>query len=41
MRALPAVPPAEQAARRATEQIGAVLVIERVRWAIALASVAG
>jgi hypothetical protein len=41
MRALPAVPPAEQAARRATEQIGALILVERVRWAIALASAAG
>jgi hypothetical protein len=41
MRALPAVPPAEGAARRATEQIGALLLVEKVRWAIALGAAAG
>jgi hypothetical protein len=41
MRALPAVPPAEGAARRAAEQMGALLLVERVRWALALASAGG
>jgi hypothetical protein len=41
MRVLPALPPATQAARRVADQIGALLLIEPRRWAIALASVAG
>jgi hypothetical protein len=36
MRVLPAVPPAEQAALRVAEQIGALLVVQPLRWAIAL-----
>jgi hypothetical protein len=40
MRILPAVPPAEPAARRVAEQIGALLLAERDRWAIAFASAA-
>jgi hypothetical protein len=41
MRVLPAVPPAEQAAQRVAEQIGALLVVQPLRWAIALGSAAG
>ncbi len=41
MRALPAIPPAIQAARRVADQIGALLLVEPARWAIALASTAG
>jgi hypothetical protein len=36
MRVLPAVPPTDQAARRVAEQIGARLLVEPARWAIAL-----
>jgi hypothetical protein len=39
-RVLPAVPPSEQAARRAAEQVDALLLVEGVRWAIALGSAA-
>lgn len=38
MRVLPAVPPAEPVARRVADRIGALLVIEQARWAIALGS---
>lgn len=41
MRVLPALPPGEQASRRVAEQIGALLLVDPARWAIALASVAG
>jgi hypothetical protein len=41
MRVLPPLPPGEQASRRVAEQIGALLLVDPVRWAIALASVAG
>jgi hypothetical protein len=41
IRALPAIPPAEQAARRVADQIGALLLIEPTRWAIALVSTGG
>jgi hypothetical protein len=41
MRVLPDVPPAEQAARRVAEQIGALLLVEPARWAIALAPATG
>ena len=36
MRVLPAVPPAEEAVRRVAEQIGALLLVDRARWAIVL-----
>ena len=38
MRILPGVPPAEQAALRVAEQLGALLVAQPSRWAIALGS---
>ena len=38
MRVLPAVPPAEQAALRVAEQIGVLLVVQPLRWAIVLGS---
>jgi hypothetical protein len=41
MRILPAVPPAEPGARRVAEQIGALLLAEPERWAIAFATAAG
>jgi hypothetical protein len=41
MRVLQAVAPAEQAARRVAEQIGAQLSVQPARWTISLASAAG
>jgi hypothetical protein len=41
IRALMAIPPAERAARRVADQIGALLLIERARWAIVLTSTSG
>jgi hypothetical protein len=41
IRALMAIPPAERAARRVADQIGALLLIERARWAIVLTSTGG
>jgi hypothetical protein len=41
MRVLPAVPPAEQAAARVAEQMGVLLVVQPMRWAIVLGSAAG
>jgi hypothetical protein len=41
MRVLTAVPPAEQAAQRVAEQIGILIVVQPLRWAIVLSSTAG
>ena len=41
MRVLPPVPPTDDAARRVAERIGALLLIEPARWAIAVTSAAG
>jgi hypothetical protein len=41
MRVLPAIPPAEQAARRVVDQVGALLSLQSARWALALASATG
>ncbi|HEY4014400.1 MAG TPA: hypothetical protein VGM06_13750 [Polyangiaceae bacterium] len=41
IRTLPAIPPAERAARRVADQIGALLLVEPARWAIALVSTGG
>jgi hypothetical protein len=41
MRVLPPVPPTDDAARYVSEQIGALLLVEPARWAIAFTSAAG
>jgi hypothetical protein len=41
IRSLLAIPPTEKAARRVADQIGALLLVEPSRWAIALAATSG